>query len=60
MFEDDLPARPGQPFPRRLDSMSIEALRAYIGELEEEIARARKEIDDKVGLHDKATKLFKK
>jgi uncharacterized small protein (DUF1192 family) len=60
MFDDDLPAPPEQPFPRKLDSMSIESLHGYIRELEAEIARVKKEIEDKVSLQDKAMKLFEK
>jgi len=60
MFDDDLPAAPEQPFPRKLDSMSIESLREYIRELETEIARVKKEVENKVGLRDEATKIFKK
>ncbi len=56
---DLLPQR--QPAKRRdLTPMSIEDLHLYIGELEEEIARARVEIDAKKRQRGGAEALFKR
>jgi uncharacterized small protein (DUF1192 family) len=60
-FDDDArPAQPEQAFPRKLDSMSIDALHEYIRELEAEIARVRKDIEGKQGHQQLAKELFKK
>ena len=60
IFDD--PPRPtadGKTLQRKLDSLSIDALHDYIGELEEEIVRVRTEIDKKCGLQAAADQVFK-
>ncbi|MSP67718.1 MAG: DUF1192 domain-containing protein [Alphaproteobacteria bacterium] len=47
MDEEDLVPKTRKPAPRNLDPMSIDALEAYIAELETEIARARATIATK-------------
>ncbi|MDP6951566.1 MAG: DUF1192 domain-containing protein [Alphaproteobacteria bacterium] len=45
--------------PRKLDSLSVDALHDYIAELEAEVARVRAEIEKKQGLHQAAEQVFK-
>lgn len=60
MFEDDdRPAKAEETFPRKLDALSIEALKVYIAELEGEIARVRGEIAKKEKLALDADSVFK-
>ena len=61
MFEDDdLPKhKQPQPFPRKLEGVSVEHLRAYIGELEAEIAKVKTEIAARGDIRSAAEKLFK-
>jgi len=60
MNEEEKAAPPPVVFPRKLDPMSIDALRAYIGELEAEIARVETEITRKEATRDHAQNLFRK
>lgn len=60
MNDEEKVAPPPVVFPRKLDPMSIEALRAYIGELEAEIARVGTEIIRKEATRDHAENLFQK
>ncbi len=60
MTDEEKAAPPPVVFPRKLDPMSIEALRAYIGELEAEIARVETEIILKEATRDHAENLFRK
>lgn len=57
---DELEPRKPAARPRDLDSMSIEELTAYIGELEAEIQRARLRIKAKEAHRTGAATLFKK
>ena len=60
MFDDEnLPRPTDNTIPRKLDSLSIESLKEYILELEEEIARVKNEIAKKEKLHTDASKFFK-
>lgn len=60
MFEDDDRAvRPKEEFPRKLDDLSVDALKDYIAELEGEIERVRREIESRERLHSAAQKVFK-
>ena len=57
--DEDRPAPPAEErFPRALERMSIDALEAYAGELEGEIARVRGEIARKRRLGAAAAGLF--
>lgn len=58
---DDLPRPSAEEaaLPRKLDSLSVDTLHAYIEELETEIARVRAEIEKKHGLHTAAEQAFK-
>ena len=47
MDTDELEPRKVEPEPKKLEEMSIEALRDYVQELEAEIARAREVIATK-------------
>jgi len=61
MFDDDdLPKhKQPQPFPRKLEGMSVEHMRAYKSELEAEIAKIDKEIDARGGMRSAAESLFR-
>jgi len=59
MDTDDLDPPAGKPGQKDLEVMSIEALNDYIGELEDEIARARSMIASKHGARDGAETFFK-
>ncbi|MGH7044330.1 MAG: DUF1192 domain-containing protein [Acetobacteraceae bacterium] len=58
--EDDLPRPRRRLAPLVLDSLGIEELRRYIGELQEEIARAEAEIARKQGHRSAAEGFFRK
>jgi uncharacterized small protein (DUF1192 family) len=60
IFDDaPRPSADDKTLPRKLDSLSVDALTDYIGELEAEIARVRAEIEKKHGLHTAAEQVFK-
>ena len=60
MSEEEAPSPiPEASFPRNLEPLSLEALRAYIEELEGEIDRVRQDISAKEQLHDKAQDVFR-
>lgn len=58
--DDDLQPRTVKPKPKDLEPLSIEALEAYIGELQSEIARAQAAIDAKKRHRSGAEALFRK
>lgn len=61
MFDDEDRPRPkDEGFPRKLDALSIDGLKDYVGELEAEISRVREEISKKEKLNLAADKFFKK
>ncbi len=60
MDEEDLLPRQKKPQKRDLTPLAIAELEAYIGELEEEIARARVEIGAKKKQRSGADALFKR
>ena len=60
MDMDDLEPPKKKPAPMNLEIMSLDALRAYITELEEEISRARTEIAEKEIARRGAEEVFKK
>ena len=57
---NDLEPKNVKPKPINLEVMSIEALYDYIGELEDEINRTKKEISLKEVAREGAEKVFKK
>ena len=59
MSEEDDRARPAKPQLRDLEAMSIEALKAYRQELEQEIARVDEKIAAKQRARAGAQSLFK-
>jgi uncharacterized small protein (DUF1192 family) len=61
MDDDDLALRHVETKfqPRNLATLSLDALAAYIAELEAEIACARVAITEKEGAHDAADSVFK-
>ena len=59
MFDEDLPKKKSFEFPRNLDSMSIEDLKDYIDELQEEISRVEANIEAKQASHKAADSFFK-
>lgn len=60
MFDDDLPKKKAPAeFPRNLERLSLGELAAYIEELEQEIARVRKDMDRKKSSQDAASTLFR-
>ena len=58
-MDDDLPRNTPAP-KRNLDMMGIAELEAYIGELEQEIARVRAAISGKRSVRGGADALFKR
>ena len=60
MNDKEKAAPPPVVFPRKLDPMSLTALRVYIGELEAEISRVETEIIRKEATRDHAESLFRK
>ncbi len=58
-MSDDLEPKRPTGEPRILETMSIEALTNYIGELEAEIERARATIKQKEAARDSAASVFK-
>jgi uncharacterized small protein (DUF1192 family) len=60
MEEDDLLPRPKEPGRKNLAPLSIAELEAYIGELEEEIARVRADIAAKRTQRGGAEALFRR
>lgn len=59
MEDEDLEPKTLRPKPRELDSLSIEALRDYIAELEAEIDRVREAIVAKEAWRGEADSFFK-
>lgn len=59
MLDEDLPKKKSNEFPRNLDSMSIEDLKEYIGELEEETKRVEQNIKAKAESQAAADSFFK-
>ncbi|MDP6353120.1 MAG: DUF1192 domain-containing protein [Alphaproteobacteria bacterium] len=60
MDDEEVPKpTPEASFPRNLEALSLEALRAYIGELEAEIDRVRQDISAKERLHVQAENVFR-
>jgi uncharacterized small protein (DUF1192 family) len=60
MDEQDLEPRKRKPDLKNLEVLSIEALEEYIGELEAEIERVRKEIARKNAARSDAESIFRK
>ena len=58
--EDAEPRKKPELVFRTLDTLSVEALRDYIGELKAEIARAETEIGKRGSARDKAEAVFRK
>jgi uncharacterized small protein (DUF1192 family) len=59
--EDDTPRpKPARLAPLKLDSLGVEELRDYIGELQTEIGRAEAEIGRKSAHRDAAAAFFRK
>ena len=58
--EDTTPKIPPGLVPRVLDTLSLQELETYIGELEAEIGRARTFIASKKGVRANAEQLFRK
>ncbi len=59
MFDDDLPVKKTQTFPRNLSEMSLDDLQDYIKELENEIKRVHEDIKKKKASSDAAAAFFK-
>lgn len=59
MFDDDLEPRKNKKFSKKLDSMSLDELAAYIDEMKEEIQRAELEIERRESPHECRFNLFK-
>lgn len=60
MIDEDLDPQKRKPKPKDLDIMSVEALEAYIAELETEIGRARAAIEAKQNHRSAAESFFRK
>ncbi|MFZ4541089.1 MAG: DUF1192 domain-containing protein [Rickettsiales bacterium] len=59
-IDDDLPKhKQPQPFPRKLEGMSVQHMREYKEELEAEIAKIDAEINSRGGVRAQAENLFK-
>ncbi|MDH5723209.1 MAG: DUF1192 domain-containing protein [Alphaproteobacteria bacterium] len=50
MFDEDLPKKQNNEFPRNLDNLSIDDLKTYIDELKGEIKR----VEDNIGAKEKS------
>lgn len=59
MFDDDLEPRKPKKVLKKLDSLSLDDLDAYIAEMKEEIQRAELEISRKKAHMNAASTLFK-
>jgi uncharacterized small protein (DUF1192 family) len=59
-LDPDDPPPPAKPAPRNLETLSIAELEGFIGELEDEIARARRTIAQKRAVRGGADALFKR
>lgn len=59
MFDEEERPKPKGIVPKDLDIMSIEALKDYIAELEDEIARVRDKVASKQGARSAAESVFK-
>jgi uncharacterized small protein (DUF1192 family) len=59
IFDEDEPPKPKGLVARELETMSIEALEDYIGELQSEIARVKTKIDAKQDARGAAEGFFK-
>ena len=57
---DDLEPRKAKPKPKNLDPLSVDELEAYIGELQDEIARVKAEIAKKQAHLNAAAAFFRK
>lgn len=60
MDAEDLEPKKQKPAPRNLDEMSIEALHAYIAELETEIDRVRQSVGAKERARTGAEEIFRR
>jgi uncharacterized small protein (DUF1192 family) len=60
LFDDSEPKKKPELVFRRLDTLSVEALREYIAELKAEIARAEDETGKRGSARDKAEAFFTK
>lgn len=60
MDTDDLEPRKKESTRKNLEEMSIESLNEYVGELEEEIVRVQKVIEEKEKARSGAESVFKK
>lgn len=59
MFDDDLPKKKSDTFPRNLESLSVSDLQDYILELENEITRVKGDMEQKKASQDAASSVFK-
>jgi uncharacterized small protein (DUF1192 family) len=60
LFDDSLPVKKPELVFRKLDALSVEALKDYIAELKAEILRAEEEIGKRGSAREKAEAFFKK
>jgi len=58
-MDEDLPVKKPELVFRKLDTLSVEALKNYIAELKAEIVRAEAEISGRGSARDKAEAFFK-
>ncbi|MGH1375768.1 MAG: DUF1192 domain-containing protein [Alphaproteobacteria bacterium] len=58
MFDEELPKKVSADFPRNLENMSVEELKAYVAELKNEIARVEGDIDKKKASQNAAAAFF--
>ena len=59
MFDDDLPKKANNGFPRILDDMSVAELIEYIAEMQAEITRVQADIEKKQASANAADAFFK-
>ncbi len=59
MFDDDLPKKKTEEFPRNLERLSVSELQEYIGELKSEIERVEGEVTRKKASEEAASSFFK-
>ncbi len=59
MFDENLPKKKSNDFPRNLEQLSVDDLNGYVDELKAEIDRVELDIQQKKASKDAASSFFK-
>lgn len=59
MFDEELPKKKTNEFPRNLENLSLSELDEYVDELNAEISRVREDASKKKASQDAAASVFK-